>query len=76
MNITFEDLVDFVENHKDQIPNDTPIRLATQPRWPFEYSTNAIHVHNENTHDPIIYLSEGTQLGYLPGEVDTDELHW
>ncbi len=53
---------------------DMEVRFASQPNWPFEYSINdAVPVKTDN--GEIIYLEEGTQLGYLPGEAK-DELGW
>lgn len=50
------------------------VRFASQPNWPFEYSINdAVPVKTDD--GEIIYLEEGTQLGYLPGEAK-DELGW
>ena len=49
---------------------DSEVRLAMQPSWPFEYSISEVVVV-----DDVTYLSEGTQLGYLPSEVKK-ELTW
>lgn len=62
---------------------DTPVRLASQPGWPFEYSIGAV-VHTpddaegdgtEPTDDPVVWIGEGQQLGYLPG-IAADALGW
>lgn len=66
---------------------DTVVRLAQQPSWPFEYSIGQIvHVwdaemedddedYNEDEGWGIVYIGEGSQLGYLPGAVQ-DHLNW
>ncbi len=54
-----------------------------QPRWAFEYSVGSVvevqAVGNESVPEDerltIVYLSEGAQLGYLPGYV-SEELGW
>ena len=46
------------------------IRFASQPSWPFEYDVNGV-VES----DGKVWLVEGNQLGYLPGEV-SEELGW
>jgi hypothetical protein len=73
---------------------DTEVRLAMQPSWPFEYSIGGVTEpvetdecpecevawasHDEDGCDAerpdeevkdVVYLAEGSQLGYLPGTV-------
>jgi hypothetical protein len=49
---------------------DAEVRLAEQPAWAFEYTINSanavveVDLHGE----PVVYLGEGQQLGYLPDE--------
>jgi hypothetical protein len=68
------------------LPDDAEVRIAQQPSWPFEYSiTGAVIVGGGFTEDededeaassePVVYLAEGSQLGYLPGNVSR-ELGW
>jgi hypothetical protein len=58
---------------------EAEVRLATQPSWPFEWSLShgepgpAVQVDLEG--QPVVYLIEGEQLGYLPGSV-AEELGW
>ena len=50
------------------------VRFASQPSWPFEYSIlNAVLAHVDE--EDVIYLEEGSQLGYLPREAK-EELGW
>jgi hypothetical protein len=49
---------------------DTPIRWAAQPSWPFEYTLGAVvrtpeDDDTEPTDSPVVWLGEGTQVGYL-----------
>lgn len=82
----------------DQFDDDTVVRLAMQPAWPFEYDIsdviewdNAMENYNreldemrgedpeyieewreENERpdsDPVCYLVEGTQLGYISKDI-------
>ncbi len=54
---------------------DAEIRFASQPNWPFEYSfSGPVEVEDEGGF-PTVYLVEGRQLGYLPGEAK-DEIGW
>ena len=70
----------------DQLDDDVEIRFASQPSWPFEYSINNVVVvdteEDEFTEDDrytngeqIVYLVEGKQIGYLPGNVK-NEIGW
>jgi len=57
---------------------DVEVRLAQQPKWAFEYSIEqAVTIENENTDEKekIVYLAEGSQIGYLP-ELASSELGW
>ena len=54
---------------------DAEIRFASQPSWPFEYSfSGPVEVEDEDGFSTV-YLVEGSQLGYLPGEAK-DEIGW
>ena len=53
---------------------DAEVRFASQPSWPFEYDISGVVEVNVDE-DDVVYLEEGTQLGYLPGEAK-DELGW
>ena len=66
--------------------DDVEVRTAQQPRWAFEYTIDqAITVEveddegfapcNEEKKPVVVYLSEGSQLGYLP-ELASSELGW
>jgi hypothetical protein len=59
---------------------DAEVRFASQPSWPFENdidSVVSVEVENRRTGEAveIVYLEEGRQLGYLPGEAK-EELGW
>ncbi len=52
-------------------PEDAQVLFAAQPSWPMEYTIRDV----VRTDDDQIYLGEGSQLGYLPGEV-SELLGW
>ena len=56
---------------------DVEIRIAQQPKWAFEYSVDqAVTVENEKEDGEVfVYLSEGSQIGYLPKPA-ASELGW
>jgi heme oxygenase len=64
--MTAQELIEILEGMEP----DAEVRLAMQPQWAFEYSISAAVEAGG-----MIYLAEGSQLGYLPGEV-SNELGW
>ena len=73
--MTVADLKYYLEGLDD----DTQVRFAAQPNWPFEYSISdaTLVTVDRNDHKPtdVLYLGEGRQIGYLPGEAK-EELGW
>ena len=73
--LTVRQLIDELED----CDPEAEVRLATQPSWPFEWSLSsrepgpAVQVDLED--QPVVYLVEGEQLGYLPGSI-AEELGW
>jgi len=60
--------------------NDVEVRTAQQPSWPFEYTIDqAITVEVDDEYadekNKIVYLGEGSQLGYL-NELASSEMGW
>jgi hypothetical protein len=55
----------------------TPIRFATQPGYPLEHTLGQVVCTPDDaesdgtprTQPPVVWLSEGEQVGYLPGPV-------
>jgi hypothetical protein len=57
---------------------DAEVRIAQQPAWPFEYAidpANAAVQVQSGDDEPVVYIGEGAQLGYLPGTV-REHLGW
>ena len=80
MNI--RDLIEQLENLAEEHGDETDVRIAHQPSWPFEYEINSVEAvdlnadsghpdeGHEDSEEPdalVVYLAEGSQLGYLPG---------
>jgi hypothetical protein len=64
--MTLRDLLDELEDIAADHGDHIDVRLAHQPRWPFEYSLTDIAAVETRDGDAVVYLGEGTQLGYLP----------
>ena len=63
-------LQELAEEHGEE----TEVRLATQPSYPFEYGIEeevvAVALDEDEAEDStIVYIAECGQLGYLPGAV-------
>ena len=70
-----QDFIEFAQELEHMIESgaadpDADVRLAMQPRWPFEYAIGTPVVVNGT-----VYLPESRQIGYLPGEV-AEEIEW
>jgi hypothetical protein len=60
--------------------NDVEVRTAQQPKWAFEYSIDTavtVDVTSDfsTEEEKVVYLGEGSQLGYLPA-LASSELGW
>jgi len=68
--MTVGDLLDLL----DGLDEETEVRLAQQPSYPFEYELSDGVVVELGKED-ILYLIEGNQIGYLPDEA-RDTIGW
>lgn len=64
----------------EDVNPEAEVRFASQPSWPFEYSVAGVvgissDEEDDRTDVETVYLVEGNQIGYLPGEVK-DEIGW
>ena len=78
--MTARELMEELEWAIEQNGEEVEVRIAHQPKWAFEYSIDSavtIEVENENDDekDKVVYLAEGSQLGYL-NELASSELGW
>ena len=48
----------------EELDDDTQVRLAIQPNYPLE-----CHLDEVDLHEGVVYLTQGDDIGYLPGEV-------
>lgn len=73
--MTLDELIEQLREHRDNLGGDVEVRLMTQPNWPFEntvagvVSSAEINEQDELDDsdvesDSVIYIVEGTQLGY------------
>tara|TARA_R100000005_G_C4957401_1_gene175441 strand:- start:276 stop:485 length:210 start_codon:yes stop_codon:yes gene_type:complete len=69
--MTVAELIEELE-YMDQ---DSEVRFASQPSWPFEYSISSVVEVDVDDSTPVVYLEEGSQLGYLPTEAK-NQLMW
>lgn len=83
MNI--RELIDQLESFAEEHGDETEVRFAHQPNWPFEYAISSVEAvdlsepdededseeelsrREDSEPNVVVYLAEGSQLGYLPG---------
>jgi hypothetical protein len=71
--VKLRELIDRLSDYLDEDDETGPeVRLAIQPNYPFEYSIGEVA---ENDGGDIVYIGEGSQLDYLPGDA-RDALGW
>ena len=78
--MTAKELIEEMEWAIEQNGGDVEVRIASQPSWPFEYTLDTavtVEVEDKNTDDKekVVYLAEGSQLGYL-NELARSEMGW
>lgn len=96
--MTVGELIETLEDMKDQVGENAEVRFASQPSWPFEYSIRDAYALTKDERrymaeealreegmdedaikenldedeleqeEDVVYLEEGGQIGYLPGE--------
>ncbi|MCU0928810.1 MAG: hypothetical protein MUE62_06360 [Burkholderiaceae bacterium] len=83
---TLRYLIEQLQDMADTYGENTEVRIAHQPSWPFEYGIGEVVAGSEGDDDDgdddpreggaqrddddtpvVVYIGEGTQLGYLPG---------
>jgi hypothetical protein len=73
--MTIDQLIERLEDYRDEFGGDAEVRLMTQEEWPFENqiaglcSGEEINEHDDGEDqdvedDHVIYIVEGQQLGY------------
>ena len=78
--MTIDELIERLEEYRDEIGGDAKVLLMTQQNWPFENSIYGLasgaeindsyhededgEEHEDVTEDAVLYIVEGKQLGY------------
>ena len=73
--MTLNDLIERLEEYRDQLGEDAEVRLMTQQNWPFENTITGLASGAEINEtdddddddvetDAVVYIVEGQQLGY------------
>jgi len=76
--MTIDELIQRLEDYRNEIGGDAEVRLMTQQNWPFENkicglaSGQEINASDDDDpdedgdveHDQVLYIVEGQQLGY------------
>ena len=75
--MTLNDLIERLEEYRDQLGEDAEVRLMTQQNWPFENAITGLvsgaEINDADDEDQddedveidqVVYIVEGQQLGY------------
>jgi hypothetical protein len=71
--MTINELIERLEEYRQEIGGDAEVRLMTQSNWPFEYDIMGLASaaemrdladHEDVTDADVLYIVEGKQLGY------------
>ena len=73
--MTIDELIERLEDYRDELGGDTEVRLMTQQNWPFENTVAGLASGQEiNDRDDgddedvdderVVFIIEGQQLGY------------
>lgn len=85
--MTVGELLEALQDIADTHGEDVEVRLAHQPQWPFEYSVDDVVLveaskltddeddEESDQQEPVVYIAEKSQLGYLSGAA-TKALGW
>lgn len=68
--MTLKELLEIIEEAIEELGKDAEVRIASQPRWPFENSVGGCAIVEGK-----LFLAEGSQIGYLSGEA-REALGW
>ena len=77
--MNLNELIERLEDYRDQLSGDAQVRLMTQQHWPFENDIYGLASGEEINHpedeedaaegedveqDQVVYIVEGLQIGY------------
>jgi hypothetical protein len=76
--MTIDELIERLEDYRDELGGDAEVRLMTQSNWPFENDifglASGAEINDEGDDDPnddgdveaddVVYICEGEQLCY------------
>ncbi len=73
--MTLNELIERLEEYRDEMGGDAEVRLMTQQNWPFENAITGLvsgaEINDTDDEDDedvdtdaVVYIVEGTQLGY------------
>ena len=75
--MTIDDLIQRLEQYREELGGECEVRLMTQPNWPFEQTirglASGIEINERDDDDGddadvdedcVLYIVEGQQLGY------------
>lgn len=69
--MTIDEMIERLNEYRDQLGGDAEVRMMQQPNWPFQYHIGNVvsgeeinNVKDGSVHDRVVYVCEGPQIGY------------
>ena len=69
--MTIAELIERLEDLREQVGDDCEVRLATQPNYPLEYAIGEVATPAPG----VVYIGEEQCVGYLPSAA-AEALGW
>lgn len=69
--MNLNDLIEQLQELREEHGDDVEVRLAIQPHWPLEHSIDNVGAAEDDDARIVVYIGEGTQHGYLSGAAAT-----
>lgn len=66
--ITLDELIDKLEELRNDVPGNAIVRIAWQPTYPLYADVSVVIAGTNEVSDPVVYLAGGNETaGYLDG---------
>jgi hypothetical protein len=67
--MNLDELIEYLQNLRTDMPGSTLVMLATQPSWPFEQCIGELVTATNADGERAVFLAEGHESSYLSEEV-------
>lgn len=66
--MTLDNLIEMLEEIRNEGSGDMEVRIATQPTYPLAFAVGGVNIvgDEEDDEEPVVYIGTGTPLDYAP----------